>query len=192
MAIDLDICSAALVRVGASPIDSMLGAGVSETACRTLYPRVVSDRLSGYRWRFATKLVTLERLEDAPLAGYSSAYQLPAGVQTVWSLRHNDALVDFDRSEGFVHVDAEPADVLIAEVTFRPNEAAWPDYFISLLELDLAAALAVPIAEDAQKAQYYEQKAFRQYAQAKTLDAQTRTARKIDLGGLRRYHRGVA
>lgn len=193
MAIDIEICSAALVRVGAGPITTLSGAASSNTAARNLYPSVRRDLLSGYRWRFATKFVTLERLSNLPLTDqYDSAYQLPSGTETLWSVTIDGELVDYDRSEGLVFLDAQSTSTVVGEVGFIPDEHSWPGYFRTLVELQLAAALAVPIAEDTQKATYYENKALRQYAQARTLDSQTRTARKIDMGGLRRYHRGSA
>ncbi len=192
MAIDIEICSAALVRVGAEPITTLQGAEATNTACRSLYPSVRRDLLSGYRWRFATKWATLERLTDEPLAEFNAAYQLPPNVETVWAVKIADRLVQFDRSEQWVLLDASISDDVVAEVGFIPDEYYWPGYFRTLVEYQLAAALAVPVAEDTQKANYYEGKAMRQYGQARTLDSQTRGARKIEMGGLRRYHRGSA
>lgn len=193
MSIDIEICAAALVRVGAEPISTLEGAGGTNTACRNLYPSIRRDALSGYRWRFSTKFVTLERLSALPRTEqYDSSYQLPANTETLWNVAINGFLVDFDRSESLVFLDAESDAEVIGEVGFMPDEYYWPGYFRTLIELQLASALAIPIAEDATKATYYENKALRQYALAKTLDSQTRTARKIDLGGLRRYHRGSA
>ncbi len=193
MAIDIEICSAALVRVGAAPISTLIGDAATNTACRNLYPSVRRDMLSGYRWRFATKFVELERLVPEPVTlEYDSAFQLPAGTQTLWSVNINGYSIEFDRSESLVFLDAQETDTVTGEVGFTPDEYFWPGYFRTLVELQLAAALAVPVAEDTQKATYYENKALRQYAQARTLDSQTRTARKIDMGGLRRYHRGAA
>lgn len=189
---DIAICNVGLVRVGGRLITTLEGDQAENTACRTLFPSVVRDRISAYRWRFATKMVPLQLLEAVPVSVYRTAHALPSGVETVWAIRRagQEETVDFDRFEGQIYTNVGRSETLIAEVTFLPATANWPGYFRTLIELDMAAALAVPLTEDTAKASYYEGKALRQYAQARHLDASTRTAKKIDMGGLKRLHGG--
>ncbi len=190
---EIAICSAALVRVGVDPITTLEGGAAPNVACRTLYPSVVRDRLSGYRWRFAMKEVLLERTADVVLGSYnnySGIYQLPLNTETVWRVSIADTAVEYNVFGSVVHLDAGVSDTVLAEVGILPAISQWPGYFSTLIELDLAAALAVPLTEDTQKASYYEGKALRQYAQARHLDSSTHSARKIEMGGLRRLHGG--
>lgn len=189
---EVEICNAALVMLGDRPIATLAGASVSQLACSNLYPTTVLDLIGRYRWRFASRMVRLERVEHDPLSRYEATYQVPAGVHTVYSLRVRDHTIDYDRFEQHIYCDAKAEDEVIAEVMVVPNEAYWPPYFRTLVELQLAAVLAFPITEDAQKASFYEGKALRQFSAAKTIDAQSRTARKIETTGLRRYHGGRA
>lgn len=186
--------SRALVMIGDKPISSLSGSGASAVACSTLYPSVVEDLLSRYRWRFASKIVALQRLAAEPLSRFAAAYQLPSDVEQslVYAVSINGNNAEFERFGSEIHVDADTADTVYAEVKYTPNETKFPSYFRALVELELAAKLAITLAEDAQKASYFEGKALRQFGLAKNLDSQTQTARKIRLGGLRRYHGGRA
>lgn len=189
---EVEICNAALVMLGDDPIATLQGSDVAQVACTNLYPTTIRDLLGRYRWRFASRQVKLERLEAVPLSRYSASYQLPAGCDIVHAVLIRGENVDFDRFEQSIYCDAQAQDEVIAEVMIVPSEAFWPPYFRTLAELQLAAVLAVPITEDSQKSAFYEGKALRQFSLAKTLDAQSRTARKIQMSGLRRYHGGGA
>ena len=72
-----------------------------------------------------------------------------------------------------------PTDVLIADFTYRANEADWPSYFTLAVEYGLAATFALGIARDEQMASMFENKAARLMQQAKTLDSQQQTTRKL-------------
>lgn len=189
-AVNVQICNAALVMVGDQPVATLDGDQVSQVVCSNLYPSVVADLLGRYRWRFASDLVQLQRLDFVPLAKWEGAYQVPVGAHTVHSVMIRDEAVDFDRFSQRIYCDAGVDDVLVAEVSIIPPEEEWPPYFRTLVELQLAAVIAFPITEDSQKASLYEGKALRQFVSAKTLDAQARTARVLRTGGLRRYHGG--
>lgn len=191
---EVTMSSRALVMIGDRPIASLSGPGATQIACNTLYPAVVEDLMSRYRWRFASRIVALERMADPPLSRFDAKYQLPAGAQQslVYSVMVNDQNIEFERFEKEVYCNAGASDLVYAEVKFSPSEAYWPQYFKALVELDLAAKLAITVAEDPSKANYFEGKALRQFALAKSLDSQTRTARKLRVGGLRRYHAGRA
>lgn len=189
---EVEICNAALVMLGDRPIATLAGAGVSQIACTNLYAPTVNDLLGRYRWRFASRMVKLERVDHDPLSRFNSTFQVPTGSHTVHSIRVRDTNIEYDRFEQHIYCDASLDDELIAEVMFVPSELYWPPYFRTLVELQLAAVLAFPITEDSQKASFYEGKALRQFGAAKTIDAQSRTARKIRTTGLRRYHGGRA
>ena len=82
------------------------------------------------------------------------------------------------------------SDDVVALLGFRPNEIDFPPYFVSALELKLAAAFAIPLTDDSNKAQAFDQMFQRQFAQARSIESQGRTPAKITLGGLRAYHGG--
>lgn len=191
MALDkFDVCSRALVRVGGHPINSFEGEGAEEVTAATLYESAVRALLSAYRWRFSSMQVQLTRLLAEPMARWSATYECPANLLNIHAVMVNDTPIKFDRFESYVFCDAQATDTVIMDMTYRSDEAYWAPYFEQVLELRLAADFAVPIAEDADKAQYYEQRFLRQYAMARNMDAQGRTARKMPVGGFAAYVKG--
>lgn len=177
---DIDICAHALVMIGANPITSFSDGTTEATACANLYETTVRDQLSRYRWRFASALVQLSRLEDEPAARWDAAYQLPAEMLSLTSVYAFDQPIDFDRFEDRVFCDADESTEVYAEGIYRVAEQFWPPYFITLVEYQMASLLAHSVAAQVDTADWLDKKAVRQAAIARTLDAQARTAPKID------------
>lgn len=191
MAVDkYDMCSRAMVRIGGKPISSFEGDGAEETVAATLYEPAVTMLLSLYRWRFSSRQEQMTRLATSPSARWEAAYELPSDCLNVHGVTVDDRLIDFDRYENKIFCDAAATDVVILDYTYRSQEAYWPGYFETTLEMRLAADFAIPIAEDTDKAQHYEGRFVRQFAVAKNTDAQGRTARKLPVGGFAAFSRG--
>lgn len=190
MANKFRIASRASVMVGGSQILGFNGATTEEIIAGELYDPTVDDIVSMYRWRCMTMQFTLSRIAAAPLARYEAAYQLPAETQLINAVTIDDVPIEFDRYQDKIYCNADVGEVVVADITYRADEAFWPGYFETLVRLKLASAFAVPIAEDTQKAAFYEGQFIRKLGAAKTNDAQGRTARKLPVGGLRRYHGG--
>lgn len=186
-----DLCSQALVLVGGNPITSFAGTSAEAITASTLYEDTVCEVISVYRWRFATRQYQLTREAAAPDMRWDAAYLLPPGTQLINAVLVNDVSIDFDRYENKLLCDAGEGDVVVAEITYRADEAYWPGYFATTLRLKLASLFAVPIAEDATKAAAYQTQYVAQLKAARLADAQSRTARKLNgIGGLRRFHGG--
>lgn len=187
-----EICSRASLLVGGKKITGFTGATTEEIVAEALYDSVVDNLLSSYRWRFAASLEELDRLDGTPSAKWAAAYQIPNGVQVIHGVYIDDSTIDFDRIGDVILCNAGLEDNVVGLFGTRPDEELWPAYFVATLELKLAAMFAIPIAEDAQKATTYEGMAMRQFAQARSLESQGRTAAKLPVGGLRHYARGRA
>lgn len=185
-----NIASRAMVMVGGAPILGFNGSSTEEIVAEQLYEGVVLDIVSSYRWRCMTMQFVLSRDEAEPAARYSASYLIPSETQIINAVTVNGATIEFDRYREKILCDASPEEEVIADITYRAAEPFWPAYFQTLVVLKLAATFAVPIAEDTQKAAYYEGQFIRKMGLAKTNDAQGRTARKLPVGGLRRFHGG--
>ena len=74
---DVALCSRALMRIGCAPIASFEDGTAESEIAGALYAPARDALLSAYGWSFATGQVSLTQLEDAPLADYQYAYQLP-------------------------------------------------------------------------------------------------------------------
>lgn len=184
------LCSEASILVGGNRVLGFNNASTEEQVAGELYDSVIDSLIGGYRWRCFTTQFQLSRREAPPLARYSAAYLIPPKTALLNAVTVNDALIEFDRYDDLILCDAEATDEVIADITRRTDEAHWPPYFTNCARLLLASMFAVPIAEDVNKAAAYEQKFRVAYSQARSVDSQGRTARKLPVGGFARIHGG--
>lgn len=159
---DIDICSRALVLIGATPITSFADGTTEATVAVNLYEDTVRDLLSRYRWRFAAGQAQLARRTTAPEAKWDAAYQLPAEMLLLHDVTVNGRSIDYDRYQNLVYCDADETDEVVADYTFRAIEDLWPPYFTTAVELTLASIFAYSVANQIQTADYMEKKALRQ------------------------------
>ena len=192
MANRYQICSRASVLVGGTLITGFNNESTEEIIAEQLYESVRDNLLSSYRWRFASQYVELDREAELPGMKWDAQYAIPPGVTMLYGVYLDDMGIEFDRVGDKILVNTMAEDVVVALVGFIPDEELFPAYFTTVLELKLAAMFAVPISEDPQKATIYEGMAMRQFAQARAIESQGRTAVKVPAGGLARYHGGRA
>lgn len=185
----IDICSRALVMIGANPITSFEEGTTESRVAVTLYETTARDQLSRYRWRFATGQVQLSRLTETPLAKWDAAYQLPATCLQPSTVLVNDHSVDFDRYEDMIFCNAGEAETVHLDGIYRVDEQFWPAYFIALMELSMASHFALAIAAKPDLADYLDKRALRHAAIARNADAQARTTPKVDMQGIIRFRR---
>lgn len=178
---DIDICSRALVLIGSTPITSFSDGTTESIVANNLYEDTVRDLISRNRWRFASGQAQLARRTDVPDAKWDAAYQLPSDMLLLHDVTVNGHPIDYDRYQNLVYCDADAADVVIADYTFRAEEDLWPPYFVTCVELTLASLFAYSVANQIQTADYMEKKALRQMAMARNIDSQSQTTRKLDL-----------
>lgn len=182
---DIDICSHALVMIGENPITSLTDGTTAANACANLYETTVQDLLTRYPWRFASNIVQLSRLTDAPANKWDAAYQIPGTALSIKTVMVEDRPIDFDRFEDKIWCNADAADEVYLEATFRVDEAFWPPYFVTLVEIQLASLLAHSVAAQVDTADWLDKKALRHGALARTRDSMARTAARIDVSRLR-------
>ena len=89
----IDICSRALILIGADPITSFDDGTTEALVSVNMYEDVARASLVNARWRFTTNQAVLNRLSDAPTGRYSQAYQQPTGTLMVHAVTVADASV---------------------------------------------------------------------------------------------------
>ena len=176
----LDICSRALILIGADPISSFDDGSTEALVCVNLYEDIVRTSLTNTRWRFSTNQKILNRLTNEPTGRYDQAYQLPSDNIMVHALTVNDNNIDYQLygDKAFAHTST--ADVVIADYTFRTTEINFPSYFTIAVEFSLAVILATSIARDASLAQLMTVRADGAMAKARSLDSQQQTTRVLE------------
>jgi hypothetical protein len=176
---DIDIASRALILIGAEPITSFTSTSTEATVANNIYEDVVQAALCASRWRFATNQAELNMLTETPTGRFERAYQLPSDLVMLHALTVNDNVIEYNIYGSKVYTDTSSADSVVADYTYRVGEEYFPSYFTVAVQHALAAMFAVSIARDDQLASLFENKAARTMQQAKTLDSQQQTTRKL-------------
>ena len=180
-----DICSRALVLVSANTITSFNDNNTESKVANQLYESTLKNLLTRCRWRFATKQQQLSRDTTAPTARYDAKYPLPADALVINTITISDNVITYDRYENEIYCDATSTDIVVADYTFRPNEADFPPYFTSPLVFELASLFAGAIARNDSLSQLYQSRAVVAMAQAKSQDSQAQTTRRVEVDRFR-------
>ena len=67
MATKIDLVSAALVLIGDSPINSLVGSARAQQVANSLYDSIVKNELTKHRWGFARAKAQLSLTTDVPV-----------------------------------------------------------------------------------------------------------------------------
>lgn len=156
-----------------SPINDLEGGNPQVTAASEIYDTMLLDILTCAPWRFAMRTVELNQLTAAPLnTAWRFAYQLPLGYLTmyrIWPQGLKGGWQDFRIYEDQIWTNLSTK--LFADYLFNPGEENFPAYFVQALIFRLASLISVPIAQNVELAEFWEQKAMTQIEQAKGRDA---------------------
>ncbi len=171
---DLEIANQALVRLGASTIESFVeNTAEAKTASIFLEP-ITKMLLSAHPWGFATAQSTLGAAETDPIADYSYAFDLPADFLRVISAGTGikGRGLDYRVYQKTLHTNYE--DVVLTYI-FQPNYEDFPPFFDQLIVARLAAELCIPITESTTRTKTLFEMAEQELRQAKLIDAQQDT-----------------
>ncbi|MDF2780399.1 MAG: uncharacterized protein K0S96_203, partial [Geminicoccaceae bacterium] len=73
----IELCSSALIKLGADSISSFEDGTAEARVAARLYPLARDAMLCAHPWSFATKKAELARLAGPPATDFAYAYQLP-------------------------------------------------------------------------------------------------------------------
>jgi hypothetical protein len=175
----IDICSRALILIGADPITSFDDGNTEALVAVNMYEDVARASLVNSRWRFATNQAVLNLLTAAPTGRYDRAYQLPSDTLMLHAVTVSDLPIDYQIYGNKVFSDTDPSDIVVADYTFRAEEQDWPSYFTIAVEYSLAVVFATSIARDSTLAALMQSQGQNAMAKARSLDSQQQTSRKL-------------
>jgi hypothetical protein len=175
----IKICSRGCVLIGAEPIQSFNDGTPEAIVAEAMYEDVARAALTNSRWRFATNQAILNRIATPPTGRFDAAYQLPASYLMINAITVRDQPIKYDIYGDKAFCDADANDDVVADYIFRANESNWPPYFVIAVEYMMAAMFATSIARDSQMSSMMEQKANFHLVQARRLDSQQQTTRKL-------------
>lgn len=175
---DIALCSRALLKIGAQTIAALDDGSAEAEVAANLYPGIRDAMLAGFPWRFATAQATLPQLAAKPVADWLFAYQLPADLLRVLS-----AGSPYFGSGLAFHVLGEQLHCNAQSVTLtylrRAAESEFPAHFAEALVARLAAEFALPLTEDANRAQLLYGLADSVARSARNTDSQQSTPRAL-------------
>jgi hypothetical protein len=174
----IDICSRALILIGAEPITSFDDDTSEALIAGNMYEDIARTNLTSTRWRFATNQAILNRLSEAPTGRFDSAYQLPDYL-FLHAVTVRDFQIEYNVYGDKVFCDADPADVLIADFTYRANEVDWPSYFSVCVEYAMAVVFATALIRDTSLSNLMSTQYEFLMAKARSTDSQQQTTRKV-------------
>lgn len=173
------LASRALVRIGASPINSFEDDTAEAEIATILFDSAQDALLSSYPWSFATGQIALPQLEDSPLADYQYAFQLPLDFLRALSAGNGGRGkgLEFRIHRNTLH--ANVPDVILTYI-FRPNEGELPPFFEQALITRLSAEFCIPLTENTSRSETLYKLATQEFINAKRIDAQQDTPARID------------
>lgn len=175
----IDICSRALLKVGARTISSFDEGNLEAEVAANLYPIVRDALLSAHPWNFAITFEDLPRLAEAPKADFDGAFALPNDCLRVLSAGPLGA------SRGLVYrvigraLYANASAVTVSYVG-KPSEEIFPAFFDMVLIAQLAAEFCIPLTENTSRWESLRQFAEAEFRRAKLIDSQEETPPRID------------
>ena len=178
-----DLCSNALMLIGAEPITDFAGGTTESATARAFFQTTADNWLSLYDWQFATTTAQLSRLLDAPLDRWQAAYQAPSGALKIQNVKVSDQPIVYDRFHDKIYCDASVTDRVYCDYTREMDIAYWPPYFIELMEAALAKKFSTALAAKIDFKTTFNADLEVQFRLAKNADARQQTTKRINLAG---------
>jgi hypothetical protein len=175
----IDLCSRALLKIGASSIASFDEGTAEAEVAASLYPVVRDAMLSLHPWNFALGRQVLARLLERPASDFSYAFQLPPQCLRVISAGTGG------RSRGITYKIAgrrlycNTEDVILTYIG-RPNESDFPAFFDMTLIARLAAEFCIPLTDSTSRWEGLQDLAERELRRARLIDSQEDTAPRFE------------
>ncbi len=176
---NVELCSVALVKLGAEGISSFSDGTAEADVAAALYDVIRDGLLGVHPWSFATTHAELVQLPSAPLSDFEYSFELPSDF--IKALSAGDEC----RSRGAVYqVIGREVHTNYEDLTFayikRADEADFPTYFVSALINRLAAEFCLPLTENASRSELLFKVADTELKLAKLIDSQQDTPPRVE------------
>ena len=164
----VEICNAALQKIGAETITTLADNTRRAQLCNQQYDRVRKRLLRSHPWNFAMKRDDLTLDGTAPAFEYANRFALPSDCLRAIREEYKD--VDWKVEAGYVLTNDTTFNLLyISNVT---DTTKFDAIFDELLALALAVELAYPLVQSLTLKQSLEQEYLRELQDTRSFDAQ--------------------
>ena len=145
MASKIELISNALILIGDTSINNLIGDDRRKNVARNLYTNIVNNELTKHRWGFARTKGQLSLLVAKPLDGeWASAYELPSDLLVLIKLHPN---TNYQVYGSTVYCNTNQS--LYCDYIYSAPEAEWPAYFSKMIEYALARDFSTSIRDSA-------------------------------------------
>ena len=175
----IELCSQALLKIGASTISSFEDGTAEAEIAGGLYPLIRDAQLSAHPWSFATAQASLPRLVSEPLADFDHAFQLPGDFLKAISAGQPGVGRGLTYRVSGQRLHASTDEVVLTYV-YRPAEGDFPPFFSQTLVARLAAEFCLPLTENTSRADRLRRQADDEFSLAKLIDSQQDTPSRLD------------
>jgi hypothetical protein len=176
---DVEICSVALVKIGASAIASFADDTVEADVASRLYEMTVRALLASHPWHFTLAEADLE-LADAPAqGGFSNAFVLPGDQVRIISAGggRNARGLPYRIAGNLLHADSRE---IVLTYQRRSETSTFPAFFVQALVARLAAEFCLPLTEGTSRADALYKLAAAELKIARLIDSQQSTPRAVE------------
>ena len=164
----VDLCSRALLLVGANAIQSFDDGSRESDVCSSIYETVRDTLLTNRLWSFSIEQLDLAQLNETPLRDWKYVYALPNNILRVRGVSGSKSFdimgLKLYSNSPNVSIDCQKA-VDVDEM---------PPYFQTALISELASKMAVSLLGDTSKYNLFAQMAQRDLINARLADAQNK------------------
>jgi hypothetical protein len=175
----IELCSSALVKLGANGISSFEDGTAEARVAASLYPMIRDALLCAHPWSFATAKARLAKLSEGPVADHRHAFQLPQNFLKALSAGSEVRArgLSYQILNRQLHTNA---DEVVLTYVFRPSEGDFPAYFAVALVNRLAAEFCIPVTENTTRAERLFRLAEEEMKLARLVDSQQDTPPRVE------------
>lgn len=142
---EVNICSNALLLVGARPIASFTDDGDPALLCSNLWPTVRDAVLRSHPWNCAMKRVALAPDATAPDFDWSYRFALPGDFLRAWTVGRDGESPDWQIESGYIVMD--DAICYLRYIQQLTDVTRYDSMLTQALTSGMAASLAYPITK---------------------------------------------
>ncbi len=176
---DVEICSVALVKIGASEISSFDDETFEADVARRLYEVTLRGLVASHPWHFSMAEAELDPVAEPAVGGFSYVFALPVDLLRIVSAGAGSRArgLDYRLSGNRLHAASSR---VVLRYQRRPETAAFPPFFVQALIARLAAEFCLPLTEGTSRADALYKLASAEHKVARLIDSQQAMPRAVE------------
>ena len=176
---DVEICSVALVKIGANEITSFDDETFEADVARRLYEVTLRGLIASHPWHFSMAEADLQPIEEPAIDGFSFVFALPADLLRIISAGGSSRArgLDYRLTGGRLHTNSSR---VVLRYQRQPETAVFPAFFVQALITRLAAEFCLPLTEGTSRADALYKLAAAEHKVARLIDSQQAIPRAVE------------